>query len=336
MNELAEANQAYGALTAEFYLAGFTFERAMGRTLQLLKGGGWRSVGDGFDDVNAFVRGLPLDQFKIVIDQRREFVERVKELQPEVSNRAIADALGVDHQTINNDAHGESSPPSARKAKRNGRARGDNSPRGAADGRRDATRIHQRDTREARRMEKLASIAKAAELNGQFSVVYADPPWQDEFGPNSRQTELHYPVMTLEAIKALEVTEAVTPDAVLYLWALPHMKPSALEVMAAWGFDYRTEIIWAKDKIGLGEWARNQHENLLIGRRGAFPAPPTDVRSPSVVHAPRRKHSAKPDVFAKMIEDWYPESAKVELFRRGTARSGWQAWGNEARVEAAE
>jgi N6-adenosine-specific RNA methylase IME4 len=112
------------------------------------------------------------------------------------------------------------------------------------------------------------------------------------------------------------------------------MVPAALEVMAAWGFDYRTQLIWAKDKIGLGEWIRLQHEVLLIGRRGAFPPPPTGVRSPSIITAPRAEHSAKPDVFAEMIERWYPESAKIELFRRGTARRGWGAWGNEA--EAAQ
>lgn len=333
MND-ADANQAYGALTEGFYLASFTFERAMGSVLSLLKSGGWRRVGAGFDDVNDFVRSLQLDRFKVVAEQRKEFVERVKALQPAVSNRAIADALRVDHQTINNDVGGELSPRGARKAPKNGRAVGENSPPGAADGRRDASRINNRDTREERREEKLNSIAKAAELTGQFSVIYADPPWEDEFGPNDRQAELHYPVMSLEALKALPVNKISTPDAVLYLWALPHMFPTALELMAAWGFDYRTDLIWAKDKIGLGEWVRQQHENLLIGRRGEFPPPPTAVRSPSVVTAPRSEHSAKPDVFAELIERWYPESAKIELFRRGGARPGWAAWGNQA--EAAE
>ena len=330
MND-ADANQAYGALTEGFYLAGFTFERAMARTLGLLKSGGWRQVGAGFDDVNEFVRSLGLDQFRVAAEQRRDFVERVKELQPEVSIRAIGDAFGVAHTTI---SRGANAPDGARKAQQTGKAAGANAPPGAADGRRDSARIHQRDTREERREEKLNSIAEAAELKGQFSVLYADPPWEDEFGPNSRQVELHYPVMTLEAIKALPVEGISTPDAVLYLWALPQMFPAALEVMTAWNFDYRTHLIWAKDKIGLGEWVRQQHEILLIGRRGAFPPPPTAVRSPSVVTAPRREHSAKPDVFAEMIERWYPESAKIELFRRGPARPGWEAWGNQA--EAAQ
>jgi N6-adenosine-specific RNA methylase IME4 len=333
MNEPAEANQAYGALTEGLYLASFTFERAMGRTLWLLRKDGWKKVGDGFEDVNDFVRSLRLDRFKVLADQRKEFVARVKKLQPAVSNRAIAQALGVDHQTVNNDA-GDKSPRIAWKPLEKASRGGEKPPRSAADGKRDAKRIDDRDTREERREEKLASIAEAAELKGLFSIFYGDPAWEDQFGPNDRQTELHYPVMTLEEIKAVAVASCSTPDAALYLWALPHMKPSALEVMASWGFEYRTEIVWIKDKIGLGEWARNQHENLLIGRRGAFPPPPTAVRSPSVIYASRGEHSAKPEVFAEMIERWYPQSAKIELFRRGPARPGWQAWGNQA--EAAQ
>ena len=127
----ARANQTYGALTAEFYIAGFTFERAMARVLGLLKDGGWAKVGDGFDDVNAFVRGLPLDQFKVVTEQRKEFVERVRELQPAVSNRAIADALGVHHDTIDRAAAGGNPPRGDRKGQQNGKTSGGNPPDGA-------------------------------------------------------------------------------------------------------------------------------------------------------------------------------------------------------------
>ena len=329
----ADANQAYGALTEGLYIAGFTFERAMGHALGLLKKEGWRLCGPGFDDVNDFIRSLKLDQFKVLAEQRKEFAERVKALQPKVSNRAIADALGVHHQTINRDT-GANAPPDARNARQNGQAAGANAPPGAADGRRDAKILVQRDKREERRDEKLASLGDAARLSGRFSVFYADPPWQDEFGNSGRQTELHYPVMDLDAIKALPVAEISADDAVLYLWALPHMRRQADEVMKAWGFEYRSEIIWVKDKIGIGQWVRNQHETLLIGRRGAFPPPPEAVRSPSVIMAPRGDHSAKPDIFAELIERFYPNLPKIELFRRGPARPGWSAWGTEA--EAAE
>lgn len=320
MNDAAEANQAYGALTAEFYIAGFTFERAMDGVLRLLKTGGWRKVGDGFDDVNEFVRGLPLDQFKIVTEQRKEFVERVKALQPAVSNRAIAGALGVHHDTIDRVARGGNPPPEPRDAKQDRKPAGGNPPPGAADGRRDARLITQRDTRGERREERLQRIREAAALKGLFPVLYADPPWEDEFGPSAGQVELHYPVMSDAEIEALAVSSIAADDAILFLWAIPHMEPTALRIMAAWGFSYRTNIVWAKDRAGLGQYARNQHEQLLIGRKGAFPPPPERLRVGSVIQAPVGEHSAKPEVFAELIERWYPDVSKIELFRRGPAR----------------
>jgi N6-adenosine-specific RNA methylase IME4 len=332
MDDAADANQAYGALTAEFYIAGFTFERAMAGVLRLLKTGGWRKVGDGFDDVNEFVRSLQLDRFRIVAEQRKEFVERVKELQPDVSNRALGEAFGVAHTTI---GRGANAPPDARETEQTGERAGANAPPGAADGRRDAKIIEQRDTREERREEKFKTIQEAAILTGRYPVIYADPAWEDEFGDNPRQTELHYPVMPLDDIKALPVAEISAPDAVLYLWALPHMRRQADAVMEAWDFEYRSEIIWVKDKIGIGQWVRNQHEILLIGRKGSFPPPPEAVRSPSVIAAPRGEHSAKPEVFAELIERWYPNIRKIELFCRGAPRPGWKPWGNEVKAEAA-
>ena len=118
--------------------------------------------------------------------------------------------------------------------------------------------------------------------------LLADPPWKDEFGPNGRAVENHYPTMDLDAIKALSVYEISTPDAVLFLWALPHMLPAALDVMAHWCFEYRTCMVWAKDRIGLGQWVRNQHELLLIGRRGKFP-PPRESLLPSADRGPGRR-----------------------------------------------
>jgi hypothetical protein len=75
--------------------------------------------------------------------------------------------------------------------------------------------------------------------------------------------------------------------------------------MSAWGFDYRTNLVWVKDRIGLGIWARNRHELLLCGVRGSFSPPEPDERPDSVIEAPRRKHSQKPDcVYAESQEQW--------------------------------
>jgi hypothetical protein len=87
-----------------------------------------------------------------------------------------------------------------------------------------------------------------------YPVIYADPPWRDDFGRSGRDTENHYPTMELDEIKALPVHEIATPDAVLFLWATPHMFLKAAEVLAAWGFSFRTNFVWGKDRAGLGQW----------------------------------------------------------------------------------
>src|SRR6516165_10042915 len=101
--------------------------------------------------------------------------------------------------------------------------------------------------------------------------------------------------------------------------------------MEAWGFKYVSNFIWTKDKIGNGFWNRNQHEHLLIGRRGNFPVPKPADRPSSVIHAPRREHSRKPDEVYALIERMYPDLPKIELFAR-PGRPGWDAWGNQAQA----
>ena len=170
-----------------------------------------------------------------------------------------------------------------------------------------------------------------------YPIALADPPWKfDVYDAESgldRAAAAHYPTMGLEDICKLPVADLVTPDAMLFLWTTaPHL-PEAFEVITAWGFEYRTNIVWVKDKIGLGYWVRNQHELLLIGVRGDMRSPAEGTRPPSIIQAPRREHSRKPDEVYDIIERMYPELPKIELFARH-ARPGWTAWGNQARAPA--
>jgi N6-adenosine-specific RNA methylase IME4 len=146
-----------------------------------------------------------------------------------------------------------------------------------------------------------------------------------------RAADNHYPTMTLDDLLVLPVPAA--SDAVLFLWATVPMLPEALDVMAAWGFAYKSHYVWVKDRIGTGYWTRNQHELLLIGTRGDIPAPAPGEQYASVVSAAVGEHSAKPAMFAEMIEEMFPNLPAVELFARGP-RLGWTVWGNEAEVAA--
>jgi N6-adenosine-specific RNA methylase IME4 len=192
-------------------------------------------------------------------------------------------------------------------------------------------KIEQRAQRERAMAEatRLASagLVKMALLYG---VLYADPPYR--FEPRSRisgmdrSADNHYGTMTVEEIAALKVPAA--KNCVLFLWATAPMMPAALKIMEAWGFIYRTQIVWVKDRIGTGYWFRNKHEILLIGTRGNVPAPAPGTQFPSVIEAPVGAHSEKPEAIAEMIEAMFPNVPKLEMFAR-RPRAGWDIWGNE-------
>jgi N6-adenosine-specific RNA methylase IME4 len=186
-----------------------------------------------------------------------------------------------------------------------------------------------------RRIERLEEIGDAAELGAlgkSWPIILADPPWRYEnppIGASNRSVENHYPTMSLEEIATLRIDEIAANDAVLYLWATAPKLRECMEVIKAWGFVYRTNLVWIKDKIGMGFHARNQHELLLIAKRGSIPPPAEDDRVSSVVYADRLEHSVKPAIFYELIERFYPTLPKIELFARG-AREGWASWGNQA------
>jgi N6-adenosine-specific RNA methylase IME4 len=166
---------------------------------------------------------------------------------------------------------------------------------------------------------------------GTFNILYADPPWRYEHSAtDSRQIENQYPTMTLEDICALPVGEITESDAILFLWATSPKLAEAMHVIDAWGFTYRSCMVWDKERMGMGYYARQQHELLLIAARGNLPVPEAANRPRSVIRIERdEKHSAKPHEFYTLIEKMYPEYRRVELFARNE-RVGWAAWGNQS------
>lgn len=162
---------------------------------------------------------------------------------------------------------------------------------------------------------------------GLFDVLLADPPWRyDHPISDSREIENQYETMEVEDIAALEVPAA--DDSVLFLWATVPMNAKALWVMDAWGFEYRTGLVWVKDRIGMGYWTRSRHELLLVGIRGEPLVPEAANKPDSVISAPRGKHSEKPSASYELIETAFPGHSYCELFAR-KARPGWTSWGNE-------
>jgi len=169
-----------------------------------------------------------------------------------------------------------------------------------------------------------------------YQIIYADCPWRYNFSKDNKdRIEVHYPTMALEDIKRLVIPSE--DNAVLYLWATAPKLVEALEVVKAWGFDYKTNMTWDKEWIGMGYWFRGEHEHLLVGVKGKFSPPPPKLRVSSMLHEKRTKHSKKPDIVRKWINLWYPDKSKLELFARkpdnvlfeDASWKGWDVWGNE-------
>lgn len=194
-----------------------------------------------------------------------------------------------------------------------------------------------KEIRQREKAERVASIAAqpAAPLEavGTFEVVYVDPPWRYEHAEPTRQIENHYPTMSLDELKAMRDDLPVGDAAVMFMWATSPKLAESIDLLAAWGFDYRTCLVWVKDRIGMGYYARQRHELLLVGRRGNMPVPDAEDRPDSVITAPRGQHSEKPEVVYALLERMYPGRRYVELFAR-SSRDRWAAWGNQAEAVA--
>ena len=173
-----------------------------------------------------------------------------------------------------------------------------------------------------------------------YRTIYADPPWQfqnrtGKVAPEHRRLS-RYETMRLSDIKMLPVSDLAAPQCHLYLWVPNALLPEGLAVMNAWGFEYKTNIIWEKvrhdgapDGRGVGFYFRNVTEILLFGIRGDKNRTLAPARSQvNLIRSIKREHSRKPDEFIPLIEACSP-GPYLELFARGN-RPGWDMWGNQA------
>jgi len=179
--------------------------------------------------------------------------------------------------------------------------------------------------------------------NRKFRTILADPPWQfknrtGKMAPEHKRLN-RYSTMDLDDIKNLPVMRLSDEIAHLYLWVPNALIPEGLEVMAAWGFRYKSNLVWHKirkdggsDGRGVGFYFRNVTELVLFGVRGknARTLQP-GRRQVNFLASQKREHSRKPDGMYDIIESCSP-GPYLELFARGI-RPGWFVWGNEAEAD---
>jgi len=174
----------------------------------------------------------------------------------------------------------------------------------------------------------------------EFVTFVADPPWR--YGNTSTRgaAEDHYGTMSIEELCALDVVPNHAADqAHLYLWTTAGHLPEAFKVMEAWGFEYKTYLVWIKPQMGMGNYFRVSTELVLFGIRGGMRTQARDIKN--YFQAPRQKHSAKPTLFHDIVEKASP-GPYMELFSRCSAdtmlhgcscskcRLGWTVWGNQS------
>jgi len=168
---------------------------------------------------------------------------------------------------------------------------------------------------------------------GKYSVILADPPWpypkRQDIKNLYGNTDYHYETMEVDKICEMKVSELAGENSVLFLWVATNFLEESFEIIKNWGFDYKSQMVWVKEggkQGGIGWYFWGDHEILLVATKGSML--PKEKFS-SVLRAPRREHSKKPDEIYEIIEKMYPNTKKLELFARGKPRKGWQTWGDE-------
>ncbi|MCZ7583721.1 MAG: MT-A70 family methyltransferase [Deltaproteobacteria bacterium] len=177
-----------------------------------------------------------------------------------------------------------------------------------------------------------------AAVRGSYRTILADPPWRftnrtGKMAPEHKRLA-RYPTLGVKDICAIPVADAAADESHLYLWVPNAFLAEGLDVMRAWGFTYKTNLVWHKirkdggpDGRGVGFYFRNTTELVLFGVRGSLRTQAPGRRQVNIILSEKREHSRKPDELYGIIEACSP-GPYLELFARGR-RDGWDQWGNQ-------
>ncbi|MBI3522824.1 MAG: S-adenosylmethionine-binding protein [Chloroflexi bacterium] len=193
-------------------------------------------------------------------------------------------------------------------------------------------------------MRYLSAVRPADWPEGQFRTLLADPPWRfinrtGKVAPEHRRLS-RYDTLTTDEICALPVPMITAAKSHLYLWVPNALLADGLKVMAAWGFTYKSNLVWHKvrkdggsDGRGVGFYFRNVTELVLFGVRGSYRTLAPGRRQVNLLATRKREHSRKPDELYDIVESC-SSGPYLELFAR-YPRIGWTVWGNEANDDVA-
>ena len=179
-----------------------------------------------------------------------------------------------------------------------------------------------------------------------YQIIYADPPWKYSFPGTRADKGDDYPTMNAKEIARIPVGGIAEEDCVLFVWGIWTAIQDCLDVIRAWGFEYKTvAFVWVKTKrnldvsqssffpvesfeefFGMGMWTRSNTEFCLLATRGNPKPASHSVRQ--IVYSPIREHSRKPEEAKESIVELMGDLSRIELFSREKTE-GWDVWGNE-------
>lgn len=181
------------------------------------------------------------------------------------------------------------------------------------------------------------------EIDCKYKIIYADPPWEYSSDPNSKRgiwelAHQKYNTMNIEELKSLPVDKISDNNCILFMWATFPNLQQALDLMKAWGFEYKTvAFVWEKlsktnntpKKYGLGWYTRSNCEIVMLGRKGKFDRQSAAVQQ--IIKSTISSHSKKPDEVRQRILKLCGDLPRIELFAR-TRIHGWDTWGDDIKL----
>ena len=311
----------------------------------------------------AYARTVNVARRHLTQKQKRAMIDDQLRDQPSLADRAIAAMLSVSDKTVaarrkalvdgaeiphHDEREGKDGVRQPVKRVRSHYVPVPDDQKAYLDGAK-AIRTAKRGQRRATRLDLLREIAKSAPEGeagqlprSKFPVIYCDPPWKNHVRSEETGNDRAYPYPVMGDDDVIQLcagnASPALADAVLFLWVTANRVHLGLRVLQAWGFEYKSQMIWDKMVAGTGRWVRDRHEVLMIATRGNIPAPIPGTQCESIIVEKKGEHSVKPVGFAEMIQRFYPGVPKLEMFQRASSlaegdvrlNGEWKFWGFES------